>query len=123
MVYCSTHTNAESTERVRVCVKKSAAFFPFYPLFFTPNPLKKNREQNATEERNDDDDDNNNNNNNNTDDDDDAKSDVWHELRANESIIVIVSSTFFTTGGKVDLVKVVKIIVQEFPSRKQREGV
>lgn len=61
-----------------MCVK-NAAFFPsllpqkkrFYPLFFTPNPLKKKREQNAIrEERNDDDDDDN------TEDDDEAKSDV-----------------------------------------------
>ena len=65
---------------------KSAAFFPsFLPrkeeilsTFLTPNPLKKNREQNAyREERNDDDDDDDDENNNTDEDDDDgAKSDV-----------------------------------------------
>ena len=73
---------SESILRARV---KSAAFLPsFLPrkeeilsTFLTPNPLKKNREQNAyREERNDDDDDDDVNNNNNTEDDDEANSDV-----------------------------------------------
>ena len=72
---------SESILRAR---EKCRAFLPsFLPrkeeilsTFLTPNPLKKNREQNAYREERNDDDDDDDVNNNNTEDDDEANSDV-----------------------------------------------